>query len=55
MIQAYIFSILAMVYISSALMTHKGNDSLSTTSTTPATTITKNSQTTNDPTQPGGQ
>jgi F-type H+-transporting ATPase subunit a len=50
MIQAYIFSILAMVYISSALMTRKDSDNDASTST-----LTKNSQTKNGPTQAGGQ
>ena len=44
MIQAYIFAILAMVYISSALVARKGKDSLTT-----------NKQTTKSPTHSGDQ
>lgn len=45
MIQAYIFAILAMVYITSALVAHKGNDT--STKDKPATS--------SGPTQTGGQ
>jgi F-type H+-transporting ATPase subunit a len=64
MIQAYIFAILAMVYISSALVARKGNNTLPTKSPTTdnqtTNSQTTNSQTTNSPaqngpTQSGGQ
>ena len=70
MIQAYIFAILAMVYISSALVARKGNEAPTTITTNSQTTsnqttnsstintttkTTTNSSDANSPTQSGGQ